>query len=85
MPAKPLAAGVVYELAPDKFLIAGMMSSLTFRVKEGENLKVDYLKLEEGRVEKGQWKPGRILKGDEKMSLRLGDMPTCLYVELYRY
>ena len=85
MPAKPLAAGVVYELAPDKFLIAGMMSSLTFRVKEGENLKVDYLMLEEGKLEKGEWKPGRILNGDEKMSLRLGDMPTCLYVELYRY
>lgn len=85
MPAKPLAAGAVYELAADKFLIVGMMSTLTFRPKEGENLKVDYLKLEEGTVEKGEWKPGRILNGDEKMSLKLGDMPTCLYVELYKY
>ena len=72
-------------LHPNKFLIAGMMSSLTFRVKEGKNLKVDYLKLEEGSVEKGQWKPGRILNGDEKMSLRFGDMPNCLCVELYSY
>ena len=69
----------------DKFLIVGMMSTLTFQPKEGENLKVDYLKLEEGTVENGEWKPGRILNGDEKMSLRLGEMPTCLYVELYKY
>ena len=85
MTAKPLAAGVVYELAPDKFLIAGMMSTLTFRPKEGENLRVDYLKIEEGTLEKGNWKPGRILNGDERMTLRLGDMPTCLYIELYKY
>lgn len=83
--SKPLAAGVIYELAPNKFLIAGMMSSFTFRSKEGENLKADYIRLEEGRLESGQWKPGRVLNGDEKMSLSLGDMPTCLYVELYKY
>lgn len=85
MPAKPLAAGAVYELAANKFLIVGMMSTLTFMPKEGENLKVDYLKLEEGTIEKGEWRPGRILNGDEKMSLQLKDMPSCLYVELYKY
>ena len=85
MPAKPLAAGAIFELAPNKFLLCGMMSSLTFRPKEGENLKADYLKLEEGTLEKGKWRPGRILNGDEKMMLRLGDMPACLCVELYKY
>ena len=85
MPAKPLAAGAVYELAPNKFLLCGMMSSVTFRPKEGENLTADYLKLEEGTLEHGEWRPGRILNGDEKMSLRFGDMPACLHVELYKY
>ncbi|MDE7310604.1 MAG: DUF5597 domain-containing protein [Eubacterium sp.] len=85
MTAKPLAAGVVYELAANKFLIAGMMSTLSFRPKEGENLRVDYLKIEEGTLEKGEWKPGRILNGDERMALRLGDLPACFYVELYKY
>ncbi len=85
MPEKPLAAGAVYELAANQFLIMGMMSTLTFAPKEGENLKVDYLRLEEGAIEKGEWKSGRILNGDEKMSLKLGDMPSCLYVELYKY
>lgn len=85
MPEKPLAAGAVYELAPNRFLIAGMMSTLTFRPKEGENLKADYLNLEEGRIENGEWKPGRILNGDERMLLKLGEIPSCLCVELYKY
>lgn len=85
MPAKPLAAGMIYELAENKFLLTGMMSTLTFQPKAGENLKVDYLKIEEGKIVQGEWKAGRILNGDEKMSLRFGELPTCLYVELYKY
>ncbi len=56
MPAKPLAARAVYELAANKSLIVGMMSTLAFHPKEGENRKVAYLKLEEGTIEKGEWK-----------------------------
>ena len=85
MPAKPLPAGVIIELAPDEFLIAGMMSTLTFRAKEGEKLKVEFLRYEEGKLEQGEWKPGRILNGDEKMMVRLGDMPACYRVKLYKY
>ncbi len=85
MKEKPLAAGMVFELADDKFLVAGMMSSLSFRPKDGENVQVDFLKLEEGEIVNGEWKPGRILNGDEKMSLQLGDMASCYLVELYKY
>lgn len=83
--AKPLAAGVVIELENNRFLVAGMMSQLTFMPKPGENVKVDYIRIEEGDIDQGEWKPGRILNGDEKMSLRLGDMPACLMVEVYKY
>lgn len=85
MTAKPLAAGMVYELDPDTFLIVGMQSGLTFRPKAGENVKVGVLRLEEGDIVGGEWKPGRILNGDEVMSLRLNDMPACLKVKLYKY
>lgn len=81
----PLAAGVIYELAPNKFLIEGMMSNFTFRAKAGKNKKVDILRLEEGNVVNGEWKAGRILNGDEKMSIGLGDMPGWKYVEVYKY
>lgn len=83
--AKPLAAGMIYELTPDKFLIIGMMSSLKFMPKCGENLHVAYIKLEEGTIENGEWKGGRILNGDEQMSLQFDAMPTCYMVELYKY
>jgi hypothetical protein len=85
MTAKPLAAGMIYELAENKFLAVGMSSTLTFRPKNGENVKVDYVKLEEGELADGKWKPGRILNGDEKMSLVFGDMAKCYMVELYKY
>lgn len=62
-----------------------MMCTLTFQAKAGENMKVSFLRLEEGEIENGEWKPERILNGDEQMSLKLGDMPGCLYVELYQY
>ena len=85
MEGKPLAAGMIYELAPDRFLIGGMMSSFTFRVKAGENKKVGIVRMEEGEIVNGEWKAGRILNGDEKMKIQLGDMPEWRYVEVYRY
>ena len=54
-------------------------------VKPGVNKKLDILRLEEGRVVNGRWLPGRVMNGDERMSLRFGDMPTAMMVELQRF
>jgi len=43
------------------------------------------ISLEEGDIRGGVFEPGRILNGDEKMSVRLGDRLTCLRLELYKY
>ncbi|MBQ1681568.1 MAG: DUF5597 domain-containing protein [Agathobacter sp.] len=83
--AKPLGAGMIFELDPNRFLIVGMMSSLEFRVKEGEKCKVDVVRLEEGEVVCGEWKRGRILNGDEVMTLSLGENLTSLMIELYTF
>lgn len=83
--AKPLAAGVIFELEENKFLIAGMMSRMAFRAKPGENLMVSILKLQEGTVKQGKWIPKRVLNGDEQIVLSIGDVPSCLCVELYKY
>lgn len=85
MSGMPISAGVVFELDENKFLLAGMMSRMTFRVKAGENKKVRALKLEDGNLVKGEWVPGRWQNGDEQMQFNLGPNPTCLYVELYKY
>lgn len=83
--AKPLGSGIVLELSENKFLLMGMMCSITFRPKPGEAKCADFVKLEEGNLEAGEWKAGRILNGDEKMSIRLANMPKCLMVELFKY
>lgn len=85
MPRKPVAGGMIYELAPNKFLIIGMSATLTFLPKVGENKKVDILKMEEGTLKNGEWVPGRIMNGDEKMMIQCYDMPTCIMVELFKY
>ena len=43
------------------------------------------LKVEEGYFKNGQWVKGRILNGDEKMSLRLDPDLTCIKVQLFKY
>ena len=83
--AKPLAAGVIFELCENQFLIAGMMSRIVFSAMMGENRKVAVLKLQDGKFEKGEWIPARTLNGDEQMMISFSDVPSCLYVEMYKY
>ena len=83
--AHPLGSIGIFELAKEKFLILGTECTVNFRVKPGENAKVDYIKLEEGEIIQGEWKAGRILNGDEKMAIKFGDMPKAYMVELYKY
>jgi hypothetical protein len=83
--AEPLGAGIVIELEKDTFLITGTSCTISFQAKPGEPLKADILRLEEGTVVNGQWKRGRILNGDEKMSLKFGNMPEMKLVKLYRF
>lgn len=83
--ACPVASGVIFELAPNKFLIAGMMAQVTFHPKAGENVKVEYLKKEAGFYKNNQWHCTQPLNGDEKVVLVLGQLPTCYFVEQYKF
>jgi hypothetical protein len=85
MAAKPLGAIYAIELTESKFLLVGLNCSVSFRVKPGVDRQVDFLRFEEGSVKNGAWIPGRVLNGDEKMSLRFGDMPSAMVVELYQF
>lgn len=83
--AKPLGAGIVFELDEDTFLIAGVSAGMSFSVKPGCKAQVDILRLEEGDFRDGQWTRRRVMNGDEKMSLRFGDMPQFMMVKLYQF
>ncbi len=83
--AKPLGAGIIIEEAPDTFLICGMMSGIRFMPKDDEKCNVDLLRMEEGCIRDGKWVPGRVLNGDEKLGLKLGEHLSCLKVKVYKY
>lgn len=85
IPAQPVSSGVVFELENNRFLIVGMMCTLSFRTKPGERTQAGILKLQEGSVRSGEWESERTLNGDEQIVLHLGDEAACLYVELYQY
>ena len=85
MSAKPLGSGAVIELEKNKFLLIGMNCSMRFMPKPDSTKKVDFLRLEEGCICDGKWIPGRVLNGDEKMSLNFSDMVKTLLVEVYEY
>ena len=84
-PFKPLGSGIIIEVSDDCFYIIGMMCSIEILAKPSENLKTDIIKLEEGEFIDGVWTPIRILNGDEKMMINLGDITECRYLELFKY
>lgn len=83
--AKPLGAGIIVELKKDCFLLMGTECKIRILAKPGSGKTVDILRLQEGTLENGTFRPGRILNGDEKMSLQFGDTPDVLMVEIYTY
>ena len=82
---KPLGCCYAIELTENRFLLIGLNCTPSFRVKPGVNRQLDIIRMEEGQLVGGEWKPGRVLNGDEKMNLRFGDMPSALMVELYQF
>lgn len=85
MSAKPLGAAYIIELDENTFLMIGLNCSVNFHVKPGTNKKVDVVRMEEGTIKNGEWIPGRVLNGDEKMMIRFGDMPTATKIEVYQF
>lgn len=80
---KPVASGIIYELAPDRFLMTGMNYSFTIYPKMGDRSEVVIGEAREGRLEAGRFVSGRILNGDERMDIKLDDMPGAVSVEVY--
>lgn len=62
-----------------------IQEELIRRAAEQTNVKVSVLTLQEGRILNGEWAVERTLNGDEQMMMALGDLPSCLYVELFQY
>ncbi len=70
---KPGTAGIVIELSPSEFLIMGCRFSVQPLPKRNSGQHLTLVRLEEGELLGGEWKPGRVLNGDERGQLRAGD------------
>lgn len=81
----PAAAGVVYELGKNRFLLIGMMSKFIFHPKAGRKKKVSFLKMEKGQLRNGIFMPELEMNGDEYMAMLMMEQPVCYQVELFQY
>ncbi|MEN6334878.1 MAG: DUF5597 domain-containing protein [Phycisphaerales bacterium] len=93
-----MSYGLILQLAPDEFLIAGNWFSVNFSPRDAGPRQAGILQVWEGRYEHGQWRPGRCLNGDEtaahwqaKLPPNDSDLfagsaqPRILRVTLYRH
>jgi hypothetical protein len=76
-------AGVILELAPDDFVVAGSNFHVNFRELEGPLRDAQILSLEEGTFEEDRWLPSRRLIGDE-LHVTLLEKARILRVRLLR-
>ncbi len=78
---------LVAEIAPDEFLIIGFDARVDFRPAPGRKQQnAQFLRAEEGTFVDGQWKPSRLLNGDETFfGFRLPAKGTMVRVKLTAY
>ena len=84
LPAKscrPGCAGIIIR-AEKGFYIAGCNVKFTPLPKVGSDTWLSTVRLEEGEFVNGEWKPGRVLNGDESAETRLGDMAGVKYLQV---
>jgi beta-galactosidase GanA len=75
--------GLILELAPDEYVVAGAGFRVDFRELEGPPREANFLTLEEGKFDGDQWVTARRLNGDE-LHVRFGEKARILRVRLSR-
>ena len=81
---KPGCAGIVFPVE-DGFFITGCNVKFTARPKKGSEQNVMTIRLQEGAFIDGEWKPGRILNGDELHDNSIGSMAETKYMKVQVY
>jgi Domain of unknown function (DUF5597)/Glycosyl hydrolases family 35 len=64
-PEKPRGCGLLIELAPDDFIVAGTGMTVDFMKLQGPPGKAEILSVEDGTYQNGEWLATRRLNGDE--------------------
>lgn len=85
--SEPVGRVLIGELAPDEFLVTGYLARIDFTpVGAAAGARRDFLRVEEGTFDGGQFHPVRIWNGDETdWGLNFGARPVVLRVQLGTY
>lgn len=82
---EPVGGGVVAQLGPDEFLVAGQYSRFQFTPND-INLNGQILSVEEGTFVNGQWKASRRWNGDQiAYGFNFNEVPVLLRIRLSTY
>jgi hypothetical protein len=73
--------GLVLQLGPDEFLVVGKDLDITFAAKDQP---VELARVEEGHYVDGRWVAGRILNGEERLSILPADRLGMVRIKLLR-
>lgn len=78
---------LVARLGPDEFLVTGFDSSVIFHLPRKQPwMRSEFVSVEEGVYQDGEWKPTRMLNGDETdRGLRFMEKPIVLRVKMGRF
>ena len=79
---EPRAGGVIIELAPDDYIVAGSGFRIDFRNLQGPARGPEFLSIERGTFHGTEWIPRQRLNGDEQHA-NLLRKPGILRVRLY--
>ena len=82
-PEKARGRGLIIELGPDDFVVAGARFKVKVRELEGPPRDAEFLTLEEGTFEGERWVPSRRLNGDE-LHVELPEQSKILRARLLR-
>jgi beta-galactosidase GanA len=61
--------GLILQLDRDEFLILGQDLSIDFQMRRQNGAAVELARVEEGHYVDGEWIPGRVLNGDERLGI----------------
>jgi hypothetical protein len=80
-PADSRPYGLVIADGKNSFLLVGQGFTVDFAAN-GSRVEIDHV--EEGRFDQGQWHPGRVLNGDERLTILPVDHPGIVRIKVLR-
>lgn len=82
---KVKSSGFIIESGKHEFFIVGINININFYSKSGQKNQVGILDLEEGEFHQGIWRRGRLLNGDERYKIHIGNQVKVLRVSYHEF